>query len=245
MMSASQILLSCLGLLILASLPLLLVWLLAASARVPAEPRAFVIGNSMLLSEEGPVELPLLTPLVHLVRTAEEPVLRNLMLGLRFFPVEQTEPILKRFRSSKDAELQIYSQSVRQEAMESLQATYVQLKAKLSAGSPSLTASYLSSGLRLLDAPFTPDTEHATLLREMATAARAALQQREALPRMLFEAGRVLTRCDSLDEAQTAFHRLPDPSPLRIQGERLLEYRRSIERANEAPFVLPHETSRT
>ena len=228
MSAAAQLLISCVGLLVLAVLPLLLVWLLATFTQAPSAPGSIVIGNSALLTEEKPDEPPLLTPLVHLVRTAEEPMLRNLMLGLRFLPVEQTEPILKRYRATNDAELQIYSQSVRQEAMQSLQATYLQLKAQLGHGRPELVASYLTAGLRLLDAPFTPETEHTVLRGELEKAASAALERQETLPRLLFEAGRVLTRCDRLNDAESAFHRLPEASPLRDQAHQLLTYRRAI-----------------
>lgn len=240
----TQILLAGGGLFVLAAPPVALVWFLDRYARKIPETRSLRVGNTLSTSEERAPEAPLLTPLVHHVRTTEEGRLRHLMLGLRTFPIEATEALLKRFRRSSDAELQIYSQSVRQEAMESLQADYLQLKIMATPDQPALMASNIAAGLRILDAPFTPETEHAGLLAELQKAARSAMVKEPELPRLLFEVGRVWLRGGALDEAGAVFARLPENSPLREKAEALLAFRRAIalssaEAPNDAPAPTP------
>lgn len=213
--------------------PVLLVLLLRKLPRRITDNGDIQPGNPMLRDEDAAInEPPVMKPLIYLTRSLEEPRLRELILGLRFLPLEKTAPILLRYLHSGDAELQLYAQSIMQEGQDKLQTRF----ATTPPDSLPNTATFIGSGLRLLDSPLTPDSEHAAIIGKILGPAEKVLASDASHPRLVFETGRFCVRTDRLDDADRMARRLPEGSPLRATLQMLLDHRQNI-LAPQPPLV--------
>lgn len=209
--------------------PVVLVLLLGWLPRKTMDHGDIEIGNPMLLNDDHSMnEPPIAEPLIHLTRALEESRLREVILGLRFLPIEKTASILKRYLHSNDAELQLYAQSIMQDGQEKLQGRFATTQPLAVPGSPANTASFIGAGLRLLDSPLTPDSEHLAIINKLLGPAEAVLASDTAHPRLAFETGRFCVRTDRLEDAARMLARLPKDSPLQVTLQRLLDHRQNI-----------------
>jgi len=133
--------------------------------------------------------------------------------------------------------LQLYAQSVLQEGAAALQADFLKLRSLAGPASHASTASFLAAGLRLLDAAFTPPSEHQAILRALEPHAHRAIESGDSHPRLVFESGRLLLRLRRPDEAQELFERLPQSSPLRETADQYLTHHRNIANSQAAAAV--------
>lgn len=209
--------------------PVLLVLLLRKLPRRTLDVGEILLGNPMLLNDDASInEPPVGKPLIYLTRSLEESRLRELMLGLRFLPLEKTAPILKRYLHSGDAELQLYAQSIMQEGQERLQSRFAITHPLATADSPTNTASFIGAGLRLLDSPLTPDSEYPAIINKVLVPAERVLASSTEHPRLVFETGRFCVRTDRLEDASRMLSRLPKESPLHERLRKLLDHRQNI-----------------
>ena len=218
--------------------PLVVVLLLGFLPMRVREENVIVVGNPLLNDEDASATKHILRkPLLHVMRVLSEDQLRELILGLRFLPVAQTAPFLKRYLGSSDAELQLYSQSILQNGQEKLQATFTQMQTLAMPESPANVASFLGAGLRLLASPLTPESEHASILQKMQKEALQALNPMVTHPRLVHEAACFFIRTKDFAAAYSLLSRLPAQSPLHESLNRLLQHHYRIARPPEPHSV--------
>jgi hypothetical protein len=221
--------------------PVLLVVLLGRIPRRTVDHGDIEIGNPILLDDDRSInEPPVTTPLIHLTRLLEESRLSDMILGLRFLPIEKTSPILKRYLHSPDAELQLYAQSIMQDGQEKLQVRFATTQQLALPESPANTASFIGAGLRLLGSPLTPDSEHPAIINKLVGHVESILNSEATHPRLVFETGRFCVRTDRLEDAARMLARLPKESPMHETLQRLLDHRQNI-LAPQPPLAFRYE----
>ncbi len=228
-------------LLALCLLPLALVLFLGFLPMRNGEKSVILKGNPLLNNEDHSATRPVSTkPLLHVMRVLSEDQLRKLILGLRFLPVAQTAPFLKRYLGSSDAELQLYSQSILQNGQEKLQATFTRMQELAVPESPANIASFIGAGLRLLASPLTPESEHAAILQKMQKAALLTLNPLVTHPRLVHEAACYFIRMKDFAAAHSLLSRLPTDCPLHETLNRLLQHHYRIARPPEPHSIRYH-----
>ena len=223
-----------LSLLVLAGMPMLLVTLLGHLGRPSAGTSGVSVDHLFSHSlDDKELASDITLPLVYSARTSDESHLREIILGARFLPIEQIESLLRKYARSRDPELQLYSQSIHQQALAQLPSTYLHLKGLASLESPALIASLLSAGLRLHDASFTPASERLSIIQALQIYADQILQMQEMThPRLAYETGRFYLRVGQVESAKLLFERLPKGSPLHNSAIQRLSHREAIARVS-------------
>lgn len=218
--------------------PLLLIHLIARIPRPASNLGGMQTGNPLLASADARTSDETFTPSLLLLTRSQEPKdLRPVALGVRFMPVELTAPILKHCARSADTELQLYAQTVMADGQEKLQQSFLQLRERAALNAPTDIASFIKAGLRLLDSPLTPDSEHASLFKNLLPSAEVTLSRNEKHPRLVFEAARLFTRARRMDDAHVLRKRLSPGSPLHEELGGLIAHHSSILAAQSRPIL--------
>lgn len=222
-----QIFLESPTLLLLCSLPFLGSWLLArfSAGRHPDE--SFINGSPLLKSHHFTEAPPLRDPLCALARTLGAHELRGFVIGARHLPVGDVAPLLARTSRSADPELQLYAQAALRGGIEDLQATFAHFSSRHQLGA-SEAASFLESGLRLLESPMTDESGSKALTDKLAPVVELALRSKENHPRLIANAARVCLRTRRLQDAQELARRLPPQSPLHLDLEKRIHHHTAI-----------------
>jgi hypothetical protein len=173
------------------------------------------IGNPLLRGENHAHSstLPPM-PLVHLCRTLGDASLLPLVAGMRHLSFHEAAPLLRRLLKNTDPEVQLYAQCVLQERQSALQNQFQTLTEKAaSRTSPALLASFLQSGLALLQSPLTPASEHIAITARMQEILSPRLEELHH-PRALHAAAKFFLQLQQPAMAESMLSRLPAGSPL-------------------------------
>lgn len=200
---------------------------LCLTTRRRQQATAIRVGNPLLAGQDIPVHTPpTLQPLIHLTRVLRDRELHDLTTGLRHLPLTDTAPILQRLARSQDPALQLHAQSILQGGQSELQERFTRLDARTT-HSEACLASYMESGLQLLESPLTPLAEHPSMLARMQSklADTPALL---TLPRALHAAALVSLKLRQPAPARAFLQGLPEGSPLRASLERKLTHHEAI-----------------